>query len=119
VKRIEDAERIRYHLNEMDGGTIAFGFGGNPGEPAAMRGGPVFEFLFCTDTLLRRQSRRDRFKRQAWNWSSSMPCPPEDNSASWSDVLIHILDHTCAWFPPAVRSSRHKPIPHAPLPPLS
>ena len=57
-----DAERIRYRLNEMDGGTIAFGFGGNPKEPSAMRGGPVFEFLFGTDTLLRRQGRRDRFK---------------------------------------------------------
>jgi len=62
VIRIEDAERIRYRLNEMDGGTIAFGFGGKPREPAAMRGGPEFGFLFGTDTLLRRQGRRDRFK---------------------------------------------------------
>ena len=59
---LEDAERIRDRLNEMDGGTIAFGFGGNPREPSAMRGGPVFEFLFGTDTLLRRQARRDRFR---------------------------------------------------------
>lgn len=48
-------------LGQMDGGTIAFGFGGNPKEPSAMRGGPVFEFLFGTDTLLRKQGRRDRF----------------------------------------------------------
>ena len=58
----EDAERIRDRLKKMDGGTIAFGFGGNPKEPSAMRGGPVFEFLFGTDTLLRRQGRRDRFR---------------------------------------------------------
>ena len=58
----EDAERIRNRLTEMDGGTIAFGFGGNPKEPSAMRGGPVFEFLFGTDTLLRQQGRRERFK---------------------------------------------------------
>ena len=58
----EDAERIRDRLDEMDGGTIAFGFGGNPREPSAMRGGPVFEFLFGTDTLLRRQGRRERFR---------------------------------------------------------
>jgi sulfide:quinone oxidoreductase len=57
-----DAERIRDRLSEMDAGTIAFGFGGNPKEPSAMRGGPVFEFLFGTDTLLRRQGRRDRFR---------------------------------------------------------
>jgi sulfide:quinone oxidoreductase len=59
---LEDAERIRERLNEIDGGTIAFGFGGNPKEPSAMRGGPVFEFLFGTDTLLRRQGRRERFR---------------------------------------------------------
>lgn len=59
---LEDVERIRHHLNTVDGGTIAFGFGGNPKEPSAMRGGPVFEFLFGTDTLLRRQNRRDRFR---------------------------------------------------------
>jgi len=58
----EDVERIRDRLNEMDSGTIAFGFGGNPKEPSAMRGGPVFEFLFGTDTLLTRQGRRARFK---------------------------------------------------------
>ena len=59
---LEDAERIRHKLNELDSGTLAFGFGGNPKEPSAMRGGPVFEFLFGTDTLLRRQGRRDQFK---------------------------------------------------------
>lgn len=56
------AERIRDRLQEMDGGTIAIGFGGNPNEPSAMRGGPMFEFLFGIDTLLRRQKRRDRFR---------------------------------------------------------
>ncbi|MDX1352427.1 MAG: FAD-dependent oxidoreductase, partial [Thiomicrorhabdus sp.] len=42
--------------------TIAIGFGGNPNEPSAMRGGPMFEFLFGIDNLLRRQGRRDKFK---------------------------------------------------------
>ena len=59
---IEAAERIRDRLHEMDTGTIAVGFAGNPKEPSAMRGGPMFEFLFGTDTLLRKQKRRDRFK---------------------------------------------------------
>ena len=53
---------IRDRLAEMDGGTLAFGFAGNPKEPAAMRGGPVFEFLFGIDTWLRKQGRRERFK---------------------------------------------------------
>ena len=55
-------EKIRDRLREMEGGTIAIGFGGNPREPSAMRGGPIFEFLFGIDTLLRQQGRRDRFK---------------------------------------------------------
>ncbi|MCG6860578.1 MAG: NAD(P)/FAD-dependent oxidoreductase [Chromatiaceae bacterium] len=56
------AQRIRDRLREMDGGTIAMGFSGNPKEPAAMRGGPMFEFLFGTDSHLRKQRRRDRFE---------------------------------------------------------
>jgi len=54
--------QIRDRLAEMESGTIAFGFAGNPKEPAAMRGGPVFEFLFGIDTWLRKQGRRDKFK---------------------------------------------------------
>lgn len=55
-------EKIRDQLENMSGGTIAFGFSGNPKEPSAMRGGPMFEFLFGTDTLLRKQGRRKDFK---------------------------------------------------------
>jgi sulfide:quinone oxidoreductase len=56
------AEKIRDRLDAMNSGTIAFGFSGNPKEPSAMRGGPMFEFLFGTDTLLRKQGRRKNFK---------------------------------------------------------
>ena len=56
------AERIRARLKEMDGGSIAIGFAGNPKEPSAMRGGPMFEFLFGIDRQLRREGCRDRFK---------------------------------------------------------
>lgn len=59
---ISAAERIRDRLREMDGGTIAVGFAGNPKEPTAMRGGPMFEFLFGIDRQLRQEGRRDRFK---------------------------------------------------------
>ena len=58
---IDAAEKIRDRIAEMKGGTIAFGFAGNPKEPTAMRGGPMFEFVFGTDTLLRKQGRRDKF----------------------------------------------------------
>lgn len=54
--------RIRDRLAQLQGGTIAFGFAGNPKEPSAMRGGPMFEFLFGIDRQLRLEKRRDRFK---------------------------------------------------------
>ncbi len=56
------AEKIRERLHAMDGGTIAFGFSGNPKEPSAMRGGPMFEFLFGIDRWLRKKGLRDRFE---------------------------------------------------------
>lgn len=59
---IKPTEQIAKRINDMEGGTIAVGFSGNPKEPSAMRGGPMFEVLFGLDTLLRRQKRRDQFK---------------------------------------------------------
>jgi sulfide:quinone oxidoreductase len=59
---IEATEQIAERIKNMQGGTIAVGFGGNPKEPSAMRGGPMFEVLFGLDTLLRRQKRRDQFE---------------------------------------------------------
>lgn len=59
---IPAAESMRDQLEALQGGTLAFGFAGNPKEPTAVRGGPMFELLFGTETLLRKQGRRDRFK---------------------------------------------------------
>ncbi|MEK7990738.1 MAG: FAD-dependent oxidoreductase [Thiotrichaceae bacterium] len=58
-------------LNKLDSGTLAFGFSANPKEPTAVRGGPMFEFLFGIDTLLRKQKRRDQFKMVFFNPSTS------------------------------------------------
>ncbi len=54
--------QIRDRLAQLTAGTIAFGFSGNPKEPGAMRGGPMFEFLFGIDCQLRKEGRRDKFK---------------------------------------------------------
>ncbi|HEC16111.1 MAG TPA: NAD(P)/FAD-dependent oxidoreductase [Sedimenticola sp.] len=59
---IPAAVRIRDRLKEMQGGAIAVGFSGNPREPSAMRGGPMFEFLFGIDRQLRLEGRRHRFR---------------------------------------------------------
>ncbi len=64
---VASAVAIRDRVAAMDGGTIAFGFGSNPNEPSAMRGGPVFEFLFGMDRQLRREKRRDRFRLVFFN----------------------------------------------------
>jgi sulfide:quinone oxidoreductase len=59
---VSSANQIRDRLHAMQGGVLAFGFAGNPKEPSAMRGGPVFEFMFGIDTWLRQQGKRDQFK---------------------------------------------------------
>ncbi|MFK5985364.1 MAG: FAD-dependent oxidoreductase [Pseudomonadota bacterium] len=64
---IDAAIKIRDRLKEMDGGTIAIGFAGNPKEPSAMRGGPMFEFLFGIDAQLRKEGRRDKFNLVFFN----------------------------------------------------
>nr|VFK25041.1 MAG: sulfide:quinone oxidoreductase [Candidatus Kentron sp. MB] len=64
---ISSTEAVRDRLKELSGGAIAFGFAGNPKEPAAVRGGPMFEFLFGIDNQLRREGRRDRFRLVFFN----------------------------------------------------
>lgn len=43
-------------------GKIAVGFGGNPKDMSAVRGGPAFETLFNLDYYLRKKSLRDNFE---------------------------------------------------------
>ncbi len=64
---VASAEAIGARLREMGGGRIAFGFGGNPKEPSAMRGGPMFELLFGVDTWLRQQGKRGQFHLTFFN----------------------------------------------------
>ena len=67
---ITAAERIGERLRAMEGGTIAVGFAGNPNEPTAVRGGPMFEFLFGIDEQLRRERRRECFDLVFFNPST-------------------------------------------------
>jgi sulfide:quinone oxidoreductase len=43
-------------------GRIAIGFGGNPQDGSAVRGGPAFEVMFNVDHLLRQRGVRGRFE---------------------------------------------------------
>lgn len=67
---ITAAENIRDRLRTLQGGTIAVGFAGNPNEPTAVRGGPMFEFLFGIDEQLKREGRRDKFELVFFNPST-------------------------------------------------
>jgi len=69
---IAAAEKIKGRVAALKHGNIALGFSGNPNEPSAMRGGPIFEFLFGLDTQLRREGRR---KNIGLTFFNPMPNP--------------------------------------------
>ncbi len=75
-------------LANLESGRLAFGFSGNPKEPAAMRGGPMFEFLFGVDTLLRQQKRRDKFELIFF---SPAPKPGKRLSEKAVDELLKLM----------------------------
>lgn len=83
---IAAAERIRERLQQMQGGTIACGFAGNPNEPNAMRGGPMFEFLFGIDEQLKREGRRHKFELVFFSPSS------EPGNRLGPKAVRHLLD---------------------------
>ena len=56
---------IRDKLDELvarGSGKIAMGFGGNPKDTSAVRGGPGFELLFNVHTMLKKKGIRDNFE---------------------------------------------------------
>ncbi|MGB0127968.1 MAG: FAD-dependent oxidoreductase [Rhodocyclaceae bacterium] len=61
-ENIEGAQRLRDRLTALASGRLAFGFAGNPNDPSAVRGGPMFELLFGVESWLRRANRRDKFE---------------------------------------------------------
>ncbi len=61
----EEATELYERLDALslkDSGKIAMGFGGNPKDPSAVRGGPAFEVLFNVDTYLKRKGIRKNFE---------------------------------------------------------
>ncbi len=49
-------------LVEKGSGKIAFGFGGNPKDTSAVRGGPGFELMFNVHNMLTKKGIRDNFE---------------------------------------------------------
>lgn len=63
--RPEDALKLRDRvdgLRQRGQGRIAVGFGGNPKDTSAVRGGPAFEFIFNLQNHLKRAKLADRFE---------------------------------------------------------
>lgn len=49
-------------LIKKGSGKITFGFGGNPKDTSAVRGGPAFELLFNIHNMLKKKGIRDKYK---------------------------------------------------------
>ncbi len=61
----EEAVELYHRLDALitkGSGKIAMGFGGNPKDASAVRGGPAFEVLFNVDTYLKKRGVRDNFE---------------------------------------------------------
>lgn len=61
----EEAVELKERLDALvakGSGKIAMGFGGNPLDSSAVRGGPAFEVLFNVHTMLTKQGIRDQFE---------------------------------------------------------
>jgi len=61
----EEATALYEKLDALilkDEGKIAMGFGGNPKDTSAVRGGPAFEVLFNVDTYLKKKGVRENFE---------------------------------------------------------
>ena len=68
---VEIHERLE-SLIKKGHGKIAMGFGGNPKDSSAVRGGPIFELLFNIENYLKIKGVRDKFEL---TFFASMPDP--------------------------------------------
>jgi len=88
----EDTEAVHQALErliERGGGRIALGFGGNPKDGSAVRGGPLFEVLFNIDHLLRKRKIRDAFEL---TFFAPMQKPGARMGSKAADAVKSMLD---------------------------
>lgn len=55
-------EKLDLLISQKQKGEIAVGFGGNPKDTTAVRGGPAFEVIFNIDNYLKKKGVRDNFE---------------------------------------------------------
>lgn len=75
-------------LVSKGGGTISIGFGGNPHDTSAVRGGPAFEVIFNLHTYLKRKGMRKHF---TLNFFAPMARPGQKMGEKNVDSMIEMF----------------------------
>ncbi|RLB56919.1 MAG: sulfide:quinone reductase [Deltaproteobacteria bacterium] len=73
------------------GGRIGFGFGGNPKDKSAVRGGPVFEVMFNVHHWLKTRGMRDKFEL---TFFAPMPEPGKRMGEKALEVMDRLFART-------------------------
>lgn len=87
--------QIRDRLDELikkGSGKICFGFGGNPKDSSAVRGGPSFELLFNVHNMLKKKGIRENFEL---TFFAPMAVPGKrlgDKALKMMDIFFKKLD---------------------------
>jgi len=75
-------------LIKKGSGSIAMGFGGNPKDTSAVRGGPAFELIFNVHNRLKRLGLRDKFEL---NFFAPMERPGQKMGDKAVDMMVKIF----------------------------
>ena len=87
----EQAEMIKSRFDEVvkSGGNVAIGFGGNPKDKSAVRGGPAFEILFNMIHELKKRNAEDKVK---FTFFAPMPEPGKRMGEKGYALLLKMLE---------------------------
>jgi sulfide:quinone oxidoreductase len=80
--------RERFNTLAQKGGNIAIGFGGNPKDQSAVRGGPAFELMF---NLMHELKRRKNKQKVTFSFFSPMPEPGRRMGEKGYKLLLKML----------------------------
>jgi sulfide:quinone oxidoreductase len=84
----QEAKELKIKLSEVIAkgkGDLLFGFGGNPNDSSAVRGGPAFELMFNVHNLLKKKGVRENFKIVFY-------APMEKPGAKMGDKALEMMD---------------------------
>ena len=86
----DQSVKIRERFNKIvsEGGKIAVGFGGNPKDKSAVRGGPAFELLF---NMLHETRKRKASEKVSFTFFASMAEPGRRMGESGYKLLLKML----------------------------